>query len=72
MKNSEFLAFVGGAIAGAAIALLFAPARGEDTRRRLRGFIDEQKERMCGCGPECECGCQDGEPCTCETKPEAQ
>ncbi len=57
MKTSHFLTFVGGAIAGAAIALLFAPAKGEDTRRRVKKFIDAEAEKYCSCGADgCDCG----------------
>ncbi len=52
MKTSHFLTFVGGAIAGAAIALLFAPERGENTRRRIKEFIDEEVVKRCKCGGE--------------------
>ena len=43
------VAFVAGAIAGAALALLFAPASGEETRRNLgeraREFRDQAREQ---------------------------
>lgn len=39
--GSVFVAFVVGAIAGAAVALLYAPAPGEETRRRI---ADKAKE----------------------------
>jgi gas vesicle protein len=38
-------AFVLGAIAGAAVALLWAPASGDDTRRRLRERAEAARER---------------------------
>jgi gas vesicle protein len=55
-KNT-FLAFLGGAIAGATVALLFAPEKGEVTRRKIskavgdgRDFLadkyDEGRERI--------------------------
>jgi gas vesicle protein len=34
-NTSVLVAFVAGALAGAAVALLYAPASGEETRRRL-------------------------------------
>jgi gas vesicle protein len=39
------VAFVAGAVAGAAIALLFAPASGEETRRSLGERAREMRER---------------------------
>lgn len=39
------LAFLAGAIAGAAVALLFAPAPGEDTRQLLGEKAREGRER---------------------------
>ena len=39
------LAFFAGAIAGAAVALLFAPASGEETRQRLGEKARESRER---------------------------
>jgi gas vesicle protein len=43
--GSVIVAFVLGAIAGAAVALLWAPATGEETRRRLGERAREGKER---------------------------
>jgi len=40
------LAFVAGAIAGAAVALLFAPATGEDTREYLNQRAREGREKV--------------------------
>ncbi len=42
------MAFVLGAAAGAAIALLYAPAAGEDTRRKLAEKAREGRERAEG------------------------
>jgi gas vesicle protein len=39
------LAFLVGAVAGAAVALLYAPATGEETRRRLGEKTREGRER---------------------------
>lgn len=36
-----FGAFISGAIAGTAIGLLLAPEKGEDTRTRIYGAVDE-------------------------------
>ncbi|MEO7191341.1 MAG: YtxH domain-containing protein [Vicinamibacterales bacterium] len=43
--SSVFVAFALGAIAGAAIALLYAPAPGEETRRRLAEKARESRGR---------------------------
>jgi gas vesicle protein len=40
-----FTAFVVGALAGAAVALLYAPATGEETRRRIAERAREGRER---------------------------
>ena len=39
------VAFVAGAVAGAALALLFAPATGEETRRNLGERARELRDR---------------------------
>ncbi|HEY8537165.1 MAG TPA: YtxH domain-containing protein [Vicinamibacterales bacterium] len=44
-SGSVLLAFVAGAIAGAAVALLFAPAAGEETRQFLSEKARESRER---------------------------
>ncbi|MCI5980678.1 MAG: YtxH domain-containing protein [Sodaliphilus pleomorphus] len=46
--------FLGGAVVGASIAILFAPAKGEDTRKRIKDllkkkgidFTDDEVERL--------------------------
>jgi gas vesicle protein len=43
--GSVLVAFVLGAIAGAAVALLWAPATGEETRRRLGERAREGKDK---------------------------
>lgn len=35
MKSSSFFAFIGGALVGAAVALLLAPEKGEVTRKKI-------------------------------------
>jgi gas vesicle protein len=44
--GSMLLAFILGAAAGAAVALLFAPASGEDTRRAMNERTREGRERV--------------------------
>jgi len=39
-----FLAFAGGALAGGAAALLFAPRSGEQTRKRIAGALEGTRE----------------------------
>jgi gas vesicle protein len=54
MSNHEgsagnvLMAFAIGAIAGAAVALLYAPASGEETRKRLAQRARDGKERAAG------------------------
>jgi gas vesicle protein len=43
--GSVLMAFVLGAAAGAAIALLYAPATGEQTRRRIKDKAREGREK---------------------------
>ena len=44
--GSVLLAFAVGALAGAAIALLYAPSTGEETRRRLAQKAREGKDNL--------------------------
>jgi len=44
--GSVLLAFAVGALAGAAVALLYAPAAGEETRRKLAQRTREGRENL--------------------------
>jgi gas vesicle protein len=44
--GSVLLAFAVGALAGAAVALLYAPAAGEETRRKLAQKTREGRENL--------------------------
>lgn len=45
-SGHTILAFALGALAGAVVALLYAPASGEDTRRKLRAKARAGKDRV--------------------------
>ncbi|MFA6093875.1 MAG: YtxH domain-containing protein [Elusimicrobiota bacterium] len=44
-SGETVLAFLVGGIVGAAVGLLLAPCSGEETRRRLGGWVDEKREK---------------------------
>jgi gas vesicle protein len=44
--GTALLAFALGALAGAAVALLYAPASGDETRRKIRRKVAEGRERV--------------------------
>lgn len=51
MSNLNWLyAFIGGAIIGAGVAILFAPEKGEDLRNRIKDML--KKKGLCCCDSE--------------------
>lgn len=46
MKSDTFFAFIGGAIVGAAAALLLAPESGEETRKKLKETVDAEYQAL--------------------------
>ena len=44
MKGDSLLAFVAGAAAGLTLGLLFAPEKGEDTRRKLKETVADSAD----------------------------
>lgn len=46
MKGDNLLSFVGGAVLGAAIAILFAPDSGEATRKKIKETFDKEYENL--------------------------
>ena len=46
MKCKGLLAFIGGALAGAAAAILLAPDSGENTRRKIKERAQQEYENL--------------------------
>lgn len=46
MKSDTFFAFIGGAIVGAAAALLLAPESGEETRKKIKDSVDTEYQAL--------------------------
>ncbi|MCD8185391.1 MAG: YtxH domain-containing protein [Rikenellaceae bacterium] len=40
------LCVLGGVVLGAAVALLYAPESGTKTRRRIKRFVEDEKDRL--------------------------
>lgn len=47
MRNDSFFAFIAGAAIGATLGVLFAPAKGEVTRRRIKEAAKEGYDTAC-------------------------
>ncbi|MBP3455380.1 MAG: YtxH domain-containing protein [Alistipes sp.] len=62
MKNTSkcILSALGGALAGAAIAMLFTPQSGKELRQKIRDMADDEMSKLrrnfksCHCGDEIE------------------
>jgi glutamate/tyrosine decarboxylase-like PLP-dependent enzyme len=65
MKYKGLFAFIGGALAGAAAAILLAPDSGDNTRRKIREKAQQEYERMKQRVAQAKCDC-DYPGCGCE------
>lgn len=69
MKNTgiTIVSLVGGMIVGAALAMLFTPQSGPETRKQIKDFIDDEVDKVkremekmrCKCDEEGVCDCND-------------
>ena len=63
MKICHLIAFAGGVLAGGALALMFAPKKGEDFRKDIKEKMGGLKKRfdeaMMGCKENCGCGVEE-------------
>ncbi len=46
MKGDNLLAFIGGAIIGAAAAILFAPESGSETRKKIKDTFEKEYDSL--------------------------
>ncbi|MBO7248689.1 MAG: YtxH domain-containing protein [Bacteroidales bacterium] len=46
MRGDTLLAFIGGAIVGAAAAILFAPDAGTETRKKIKETLDKEYQNL--------------------------
>ncbi len=65
--GTVLLSLLGGAIVGSAVAMLFTPHSGPEMRRRIKGFVDDEMEKVkeeferlrCKCDEDGVCDCND-------------
>ena len=57
MKMCHLFAFAGGVLAGGAIALLFAPKRGEELRKDIKNKLYDMKKEIDETLVRCKEGC---------------
>ncbi len=46
MKGDNLFAFLGGALIGATVALLFAPSAGEETRKKIKDTFEKEYQNL--------------------------
>ena len=46
MKADSLFTFLGGALVGAAVSILFAPESGDETRRKIRDSFDKEYQSL--------------------------
>ena len=46
MKADSLFTFLGGVLVGAAVAILFAPESGDETRRKIRDSFDKEYQSL--------------------------
>ncbi|HIR94851.1 MAG TPA: YtxH domain-containing protein [Candidatus Coprenecus stercorigallinarum] len=46
MKTDNLFTFLGGVLVGAAVAILFAPESGEETRRKIKDTFDKEYQGL--------------------------
>lgn len=46
MKSENLFTFLGGALVGAALAILFAPDSGEETRKKIKDTFDKEYQGL--------------------------
>ncbi len=46
MKGEHLFSFLGGALVGAAIAILFAPEAGDETRKKIKDTFDKEYQDL--------------------------